>query len=373
VEYNQQSAITWNKDITQLSNSGTSRASQVNTGIVTTYPYGISSELIISGTHTQNFALDLEDSGAAVWYTLAGCEGKKDRSSLFAASPYDGMDSYFLYSYQVGKGTVNYCGAGHTVVTGPNKDNNDERMLYMNVIVNAVRNKGSKPKITIHEKDSERTLEAGNVNTNPYLTEDGEYVYTATSDTDTPTFDYRVKVNSQTSLAELYVFYDLNYGTVGGNYSNKYTADDDHVLVYHYTASGTAYTKANEAGYLFPASDAKMETVEETVLDDSGVQQTVTTQIPNPIIGKLRSNLYTKEANGKQVDLLQLDPSYFEPYTSYTYLVIWAKDTNGKVAYQRIKIQITPELFDLTENLTQPVGQISTAVEDAIVDQKEKL
>ncbi len=334
VEFNQQSALTWNKGITQSAIGGTSRASQVNTGIVTTYPFTISSELRITGTHTQTYALDLEDSGAAVWYTLAGCEGNKDRSSLFAASPYDGMDAYFLYSYQVGKGTVNYCGAGHTVVTGPKKDNNDERMLYMNVIVNAVRNKGSKPKITIHEKNKpNKNLTADNQDTNPYITEDGEYNYTVYSKDDTPEMDYKVKVNSQTTLAEMYVFYDLNYGITGGDYSNKYTADDNHVLLYHYLS--TDYEKDIEAG--------KLEVYQEDGADapDPG-------EPSNPIVGKLKANLYMRTENGEQIDLLKLKPEYFDPYGNYTYLVIWAKDANNKTSYQRIKINLVPNLFDLT-------------------------
>lgn len=323
VEYNMQDAISWNKDILQSANSGTNRASQVNKGIVTTYPFTISSELRISGTHTQTYALDMEDSGIAVWYTLAACDGSKSRSSLFAASPYDGMDNYFLYSYHNGKGTVNYCGAGHTVVTGPNRDNNDERMLYINIIVNAVRNKGSKPKITVHEKGKpDETIKySEEIKTNPVVDETGtNYTYNVNSKEDIPEFDYKIKVNSQTTLAEAYVFYDLNYGIDSGDYSNKYTKDDNHVLIYHY----------------LPGTEA--DDVKANFIKRNGAQT---------IIGMLREKLYLDSVSGD--DLMKLKPSYFDPYGSFTYIVIWAKDANGKTSYQRIKINLVPYLFDLTD------------------------
>lgn len=346
-QYAMQTVMAWNMAVTQSATSGTTRASQVNSGIITTYPFAISSELHISGTHNQTFALDLEDDGATAWYTLAGCAGtsgntlqqRKERSSLFAASPYDGMDSYFLYTYHYGKGTVNYCGAGHTVVTGAGRNNNDERMLYINVIVNAVRNKGSKPKITIHEKDKpNKVLTDEDQSTNPYKIEEGTYVYTVDERTAIPEMDYKVKVNSQTTLKEMYVFYDLNYGITGGDYSNKYTKDKNHVLVYHYL--DTNYDADLKAGYI-------EKFVEET---EDGSSSTVTAKDDkNPLVGKLKKDLYMTRVDGEDVDQLQLKAEYFEPYGTYTYLVIWAKDANGKIGYQRIKINLVPKLFDLTK------------------------
>ena len=36
-----------------------------------------------------------------------------------------------------GSGAITYCGAGHTSVTGSKTKNNDERKLFINVIVNS--------------------------------------------------------------------------------------------------------------------------------------------------------------------------------------------------------------------------------------------
>ena len=49
-------------------------------------------------------------------------------------------------------------------------------------------------------------------------------------------------------------------------------------------------------------------------------------------------------------DKLKLKPEYFAPYGDFTYIVIKATDSADKVAYQRIKIKLTSQLFDLTWN-----------------------
>lgn len=86
-----------------------------------------------------------------VWYSLAGGNNTKDGSSIYAASPRDGMDNYFIYTYK----NVNYCGAGHSKVTGVGKDNNDERYLYINIICNSVRNSVKQPTIYVYDYGKE--------------------------------------------------------------------------------------------------------------------------------------------------------------------------------------------------------------------------
>lgn len=361
-EYNLTAIAGWNQGITNKASAGTRRASKVNDGIITVYPFKISDELRISATHGQQYALDLEDSNATAWFTLSGASSEsvantgsslsaKEMSSFYAASPYDGLDSYFLYTYQYGKGTVVYSGAGNAVVTGPNRNNNDERRLYLNVIVNSVRNKGSKPKITVHEKNRANTdlqpIEDGaSPNTNPYLDSSGNYQYKVGSKEDIPEFDYKVKVNSQTKFEDIYVFYDLNYGveyreekvTIAGDYSSRYTNNAAHVLIYHYTRDSEEEDKA----------DGKIR----NQLDTKGNEQ------ENILIGSLRKDLYATGSGENAVDPLKLKPSYFDPYGgTYTYMVIWARDMDGKTSYQRIKISLIPQLFDLTDNnaIQEPV------------------
>ena len=51
----------------------------------------------------------------------------------------------------------------------------------------------------------------------------------------------------------------------------------------------------------------------------------------------------------RQATRLRLLPRYFDPYNGeYTYIVIEAKDTDGNIVYQRIKIKLKDYLFNLT-------------------------
>lgn len=298
-------------------------ASQVNKGIVTTYPFLISSELKIAQTHAQTYALDLDDKDVAVWYTLApginrtaGVSGAKTAASLYAASPHDGMNNYYLYS----KGNIFYCGSGHSLVTGPKIDNNDERRLFINVIVNSVRNAAEKPKITVHRKDTDGAEVKEDKNEKLNVDGSGNYYYNVDDNEEIPEFDFRVTVDSKADLGEVYVFYDLDYGLIVDgetNSSNAYEVNDKHVLIAEYN------TKSADSNAL-----ASKE------------------------LAKLRKYVEEPESGYKN---LQLKPEYFEVYGgNYTYIVIQATDTNGKTAYQRIKINLVPKLWELT--MTEPAN-----------------
>lgn len=296
---------------------GPNGASQVNKGIVTTYPYLISSELKISTTHAQTFALDMEDKDVAVWYTLsAGTGTTKSGASYFAATPHDGMNSYYLYS----KGNLFYCGAGHSIVTGPKRDNNDERRLFINIIVNSVRNANIKPKISVHRKDTNGAEVTQNKNEKLNVDGEGNYYYNVDDNEETPEFDFKVRVDSKADLGEVYVFYDLDYGIEDedGNvsYSNSYVPNSaKHVLISQYN------TKSKDSKKLASKELAKLREYKDDAEDGN--------------------------VNGYKN--LQLKPEYFQVYGGYyTYIVIQATDTNGKTSYQRIKINLIPKLWDLT-------------------------
>lgn len=306
-----QASERWNGAISSSVSSmptqtGTNRASQVNSGIMTTYPFYISSDLKISSTHAQSLALDLEDEEIVVWYTLAGRDkaslsDTKQHSSMYAASPRDGMDNYYIYT----KGNITYCGAGNSIITGANMDNNDERRLFINVIVNSVRNAKAKPKVTLYDPNS----------TKPAPTEDGKitvddkgnYELPVDRKDSYPEFDFKVKVDNTAKIANVKIFYDLDYGkqnaTTGKfNYSNKYVEDANHPLIKQYT----------------------------------------TADIESGVISKIRKTDYPETLTPK---------SYFDPYGgSFTYIVIMATDTLGQVTYTRIKVYHELELFDLTYN-----------------------
>ncbi|MBO6115389.1 MAG: DUF5057 domain-containing protein [Lachnospiraceae bacterium] len=278
-------------------NYGTDKATQNNMGIVTQYPFTLSDQLNISGTHPQAYALELDSSKMTVWYSLAGGtkgsikDGVAPQSSMFAASRNDGMDSYFIYSY----GNVNYCGAGHSKVTGIGKDNNDERRLYINIIVNSVRPSISQPGITVYDYGTEKVKSKDGTN---YLIE--------VADTDAwPTFSFSATVDSTIAgnkLARVRIYYDLDFLT---HKLDMYVNDEYHILIADMT------------------QDANGNPLKSGTIYDVG----------------------------KELTKLQLKPEYFYPYNQeYTYIVIEVTDSNGNIAYQRIKIKLLPYLFEMTQN-----------------------
>lgn len=300
---------------------GTRKASRVNKGGVTMYPFAISSDLLISPTHCQGFALDIEDPHVAVWYTLGAnfvstnpgttAEFARYDSSFYAASPRDGMNSYFLYS----KENVFYTGAGHQLVTGSLKDNNDERRLFINVLVNSVTKGKSKPQLKLYNicdeddgncddnyVDPDDT--SGNadlrksVDTLFYDENDFVYMYNVDDSKEKMyvQFDFKAIAGSN-DISNVKVFFDLDYTDLQ---TNEYTADSNHVMIEEY--------KTN-------------------------------------ISGK-RERLRTSDLGDK----LLLKPEYFTPYNnSYTYIVIRVQDKGGTVKTARIKVNIIPHLFDLTD------------------------
>lgn len=313
---------------------GTRRAMQVNTGGVTMYPFAISDTLIISPTHAQTFALDLEDPSVAVWYTLSGTvvteqakEGEtkvsaddaRQVSSFYAASPKDGMNNYFLYS----KDNVFYTGAGHMAVTGRLKDNNDERRLFINVIVNCATKGTSKPSLKLYNKcdeegsthvncdckyvdpknDKDNDELAKNLNTLFFNKTIDMYQYNIEEDQTEiyPEFDFKA-IAGTANIKKIDVFYDLDYGTgEGQDTSDSYTNDPDHVLI-------TSYDKSD---------------------DMDGVR------------AKLRKSLFE--------NTLLLKEEYFKDNKDCTYIVIRVQDDKNQWKSARVKINIIPYLFDLTD------------------------
>jgi len=325
VEYDYQKANSYAAG-SQMQITGTSRASQINSGILTTYPFYISSELDIANTHAQSLALDMEDENMMVWYALSGSgvtsakDKTKDKkySSLFAASPRDAMDSYFIYS----NNNITYCGAGHLRVTGKGRDNNDERRLLINVIVNSVRNAKAKPKITLYDPEvTDLNKPVPQSNGPIQIAADGSFEYTVNSKSAYPGFGYAVSVDSTATVSEVKIYYDLNYG-VAGDYSNNYTADANHVLIKSLNGASVSTTAVN--------------TIVKKDFTDAGV-------VP--------ANMFVAAYNGE-----------------YTYIVVMVKDSLGQVSYQRIKIVKSLQLFDLTLN-TDSNG----VLQDAIVEYKKNI
>ena len=113
------------------------KATKVNDGAITQYPYVIPNTMTIATTHGQYYQLALEQdkdsdgkNDIVVWYCLS--------EKKYSDSPNDVRNNYYFYS----KGNVIYTGAGHSVV----KDK-DEVRLFVNAMVAAANVAAVEPEI----------------------------------------------------------------------------------------------------------------------------------------------------------------------------------------------------------------------------------
>ena len=123
-------------------NDITTKASKVNEGQITTYPYKISDTLTVANTHGQWYALSPEDPDVTVWYCLAGDDTAKvtgtrelndtaGSSITYAVSPNDTMNNYYIYS----KGNIFYTGVGHATI---GKNVNDPQAMEVKLFINTM-------------------------------------------------------------------------------------------------------------------------------------------------------------------------------------------------------------------------------------------
>ncbi len=287
----------------QAGNFGTNRATQLNSGIITSYPYSIGEKLNITGTHNQYFALDVEDDEVITWYTLAGGYTKTKEaqaknhsgSSIYTASPGDAQDSYFIYT----KGNTTYCGAGHSKVVGPLTDNNDERMLFINVICNSARKNALKPSIKIYDPDNKKVVPSTG---NKYIKQNsnGEPYIEVSSQSELIKFGFMATVDTKATskITQTRIFF---------RYEENGKMVDEVVQKYPSSAGGEALT--------------------------SGVEYYVNTN---------------DKSSNKLSDSIKLKPEYFEGYDDCAYLYIEVTDSNGEVLLEKIRIDYVRDLFDMT-------------------------
>lgn len=321
-EFQIQKQVTYNLSYAPLSITGSSKATQVNKGVVTTYPFYIDENLRVSPTHNQSYSLDLENDQITVWYTLAAdsivgsgrsggsnldYQSLKENSSLYAASPKDGMDSYFIYSY----GNVTYCGAGHCMVTGQDRDNNDERKLFLNVLVNmASRSTKAEVKeesdLVLYDPDGVTEAPGNVVKENPT---DGYYI-DVDSNIAYPEFGVGFKKEQDETVKSIQLFYDLDFDGTTNPTQDEYVDNEHHVNVVITDEQKAALVAALDKGDVI---------------------------------------VFTKE----QFPTLIAEQILFDPYGgSYTYLVVRVVVTDktgaDKVLTKRIKIKLGRNLLDLT-------------------------
>ena len=302
----------------------TDKASQTNQGVVTMYPFMIKSELKISGTHPNTYSTDIEDDDMVVYYTLAGGT-PGSQSSAAAADPHDGIDNYFIYSYN----NVTYCGAGHTLVTGFRRDNNDERRLFINIILNTVKKSIFGPTIEIYDPYPETDAQ-GNVKTdengnpkyiNSKITKgtDGSYEMVVPNTSAVPEFTYRVTVpDRDDDVAEVKIYYDLSPNSSGDKFG---------------------YSEGTDALVFHALSDK-----------DGSILKNLYKLISEAVAFKIDPAIATKcHITDLNTSALKLDEEFFRPYDyKYTYLVVAVRTRKNVYTQQRIMIKVAPKLWDLT-------------------------
>lgn len=366
----------------QLKNSITDRASRNNVGILTMYPFALGENLNITSTNPQAFNLDLEDEDMTVYYTLAGgtgalkaADGKQypqsTNSSLFAATPNDGGDNYFIYQYK----NVTYCGAGNTVVTGLGTDNNDERKLFINVIVNSLRKSAIGTQVKLYDplKTDPNTGNVTNPMSNAKLRPTGTGVYEleAKSMNDSPEFSFYIKTDKNVTISRVTAYYDLdllgsNGEAIALDKSHAYDTDTfadaatnvkhqdssgnalrEHVLIYD-TGVSLANLRAEDKDLNKKQRNVNLGIVKDITKNTDGTYSSYNAGLQGVTYGESSNGSYY--AAGCNLDLKE---DYFKPYDgAFTYITVRVetKDSKGRdlaPIYRRIKVVLPYDLFDL--------------------------
>lgn len=187
-------------------------ATQVNSGVITRYPFAINSQISIASTHFQYYQLDLEadddkdqQKDIVVWYTIGG---SNTSTTPYTASPNDVRNNYYIYS----KGNVMYSGVGHSSVKLDGWDEDlQEAKLFINTIVAAYKNSVQNPVVTTLSSPS---VDAAEKNAE-YLTYDAGMA------------DDTNKGNLDTSIDLNYSVFDSNLATSDKTITVKYYVKDD--------------------------------------------------------------------------------------------------------------------------------------------------
>ncbi|MFE8703432.1 DUF5057 domain-containing protein [Cytobacillus sp. FJAT-54145] len=109
----------------------TTNTKQVNKGLLTEYPYELSEQVAVANTHSQYFAINLEDPDVTPWYNLNSTHRDND----------DSWNHYYIYSYK----NITYSGAGHTT----NDFKQNEQKLFVNTLYRSFLSANHQPEITV--------------------------------------------------------------------------------------------------------------------------------------------------------------------------------------------------------------------------------
>lgn len=135
------------------------KATQVNEGQITQYPYQISNEaqnsLKVSATHYQwyqpNMELDRDHDGKndiVVWYCLSDIyDNQNYPKNIYNIIPNDVVNNYYIYTM----GNVTYSGAGHS-----KPDSDAEMRLFVNTIIAAYKAGVTAPSVSFQDKQGNK-------------------------------------------------------------------------------------------------------------------------------------------------------------------------------------------------------------------------
>ncbi|MBP0725414.1 DUF5057 domain-containing protein [Bacillus sp. RG28] len=116
------------------------KAKKVNDNLLTSFPYSLGNTISLATTHSQYFALNLEDPEVVPLYNL-----------------YDGTidlnDSYNMY-YIYKRKNITYSGAGHTNSTF----SVDEQQLFVNTMLSSFIGANQAPVITVYSPDTTKEI-----------------------------------------------------------------------------------------------------------------------------------------------------------------------------------------------------------------------
>ncbi|AST06596.1 hypothetical protein AF2641_06915 [Anoxybacillus flavithermus] len=158
---------------------------QVNSGLMTNYPFPLGDNITIATTHNQYYTLDLEDENVITWYNIDG-------------SPRDVYDSWNHY-YTYSKGNVTYSGTGHVGTTSAFPE--EEQKLFVNTMYRAFFGSNHAPQLTVITPQENETIPSNQPIELSYKVEDLDLV--------DRTFSTKVWVNDQ----EVYAQNDVPNGT----------------------------------------------------------------------------------------------------------------------------------------------------------------
>lgn len=298
----------------------TDRATKVNDGIVTTYPFTIGDRLQISPTEQNDFAVDIEDPDVTMYYTLAG-GSVGTSSSLYAADPHDGAENYFIYQKNT-RGTITYIGAGHCCITGLGRNNNDERRLFINIILNSGRLSTKKLSMNLYDHESKidsttSVLTNKKVQINDIDESGDDYIYKINDITDPLEFAFLPSGDSTSRIIDVQIYFDVDYDPATDRGQHTFMGSKGDVLIYNKNSADT-----NALNYIGP--------------NDAGTGYW----------------LHAVDDSDEQIRTIVLQENYFvgtgELQQRYAYVVVKVTDSNGSTVTKVIRIQFQPELHHET-------------------------